>query len=109
MQVSETLMNPLDTSATDKRSAPRFPFASAVMFEDYRTQVFHEGQIIDYSRGGMRIHTNPSIEVGSEIFIGMDTSPYSKAHDVLRARVVWSRELLLSESAYPYSVGVKYC
>jgi hypothetical protein len=102
-------MNPLDATITDKRSAPRFPFASAVMFEDYRTQFFHEGQMIDYSRGGMRFDTNTPIEVGSEIFIGMDTSPYSKAHDVFRARIVWFRKLLRSESTYPYSVGVKYC
>ena len=103
------LMNLPNTTFTDKRLTPRLPFVSAVMFENCQTQSCHDGRMIDYSRAGMRFETSAVLEIDSEIFIGMDTSPYSKAHDVLRARVVWSRELLLSESTYPYSVGVKYC
>jgi hypothetical protein len=93
----------------DKRSNPRFPFSSAVMLENYRTQICHDGRMIDYSRGVMGFETSASLEVGSEIFIGMDESPYSKAHDEFRARIVWLRELSLNQSAYPYSVGVMYC
>jgi hypothetical protein len=93
----------------DLRQTPRFSFASTVMFENYMAGTCHDGRMVDYSRSGMRFETSQAPTVGAEIFIGMDKSPYSAAHDVFRATVVWFRELPLKQSSYPYSVGVKYC
>jgi hypothetical protein len=94
----------------EKRSTPRYPFSSAVMLENYKTQNWHDGRMTDYSKGGMRFETSASLEVGSEIFIGMEESPYSKVNDVFRAIVIWSREQPMHpHSFYPYSVGIKYC
>jgi hypothetical protein len=92
----------------DLRESPRFPFTSAVMFENYSEGTFNEGRMLDYSRGGMRFETNSAPQLGREIFIGMDKSPYSSEHDVFRAEVVWLREQPLNESSYPFTVGVKY-
>jgi hypothetical protein len=87
----------------EKRESPRFPFSSTVMFEDYRAGTCHDGRMIDHSRTGMRFETGVAPEIGGEIFIGMDRSPYSAAHDVFRARVVW-----LQAQPVTYCVGVKY-
>ena len=87
----------------EKRESPRFPFSSAVMFENYRNGTCHDGRMMDHSRTGMRFETGVAPELGAEIFIGMDRSPYSTAHDVFRARVVW-----LQAQPFSYCVGVKY-
>lgn len=87
----------------EKRENPRFPFSSTVMFEDYRAGTCHDGRMMDHSRTGMRFETGVAPELGAEIFIGMDRSPYSTAHDVFRARVVW-----LQPQPFSFCVGVKY-
>jgi hypothetical protein len=87
----------------EKRESPRFPFSSTVMFENYRNGTCHDGRMTDHSRTGMRFETGVAPELGAEIFIGMDRSPYSAAHDVFRARVVW-----LQAQPFSYCVGVKY-
>jgi len=87
----------------EKRESPRSPFSSAVMFENYRNGTCHDGRMMDHSRTGMRFETGVAPELGAEIFIGMDRSPYSAAHDVFRARVVW-----LQAQPFSYCVGVKY-
>ena len=93
----------------DLRESPRFRFATAVMFENYLSGSYYHGRMMDYSRGGMSFETSATPSVGTEIFIGMDKSPYSSAHEVFRAKVVWLRELPLERSHYAYAVGVKYC
>jgi hypothetical protein len=93
----------IEPSRAERRENPRFPFSSAVMFENYQTRTCHDGRMIDHSRTGMRFETGAAPEPGSEIFIGMDRSPYSAAHDVFRARVVW-----LQAQPFSYSVGVQY-
>jgi len=91
------------------RESPRFQFTSAVMFENYLSGDYHAGRMTNYSRTGMCFETDRTPSVGTEIFIGIDKSPYSSAYDVFRAKVVWHQELSLEKSSYPYAVGVKYC
>ncbi len=93
----------------EKRASPRFSFSTAVMFENYPARTCWAGRMIDYSRTGMRFETGGAPAPGSEIFIGMDRSPYSSAHDVFRAQVVWLRPLPPDASGYAFSVGVKFC
>lgn len=78
------------------------------MFENYATGNYYEGRMTNYSRGGMGFEADFAPRVGTEIFIGVENSPYSKNHDVFRAQVVWTRELSLTESSYAHAVGVKY-
>jgi len=46
-------------------------------------------------------------EPGTDIFIGIEESPYASGHDVYRAKVVWCRKLS-ENSFFYYGVGVKY-
>lgn len=96
------------SSKSDQRENPRVSHATPVMFETYPTGSYFEGRMVNYSRGGMCFESDFAPEVGAEIFIGVETSPYSRNHDVFRARVVWNRGLSLADSYYLYGVGVKF-
>lgn len=93
----------------EQRASERFQFTSPVMFENYLTGSYYDGRIVNYSRGGMCFEADVAPEVGIELFIGLERSPYSSHHEVFRGKVVWIRELSLKESYYTYGVGVKYC
>ncbi|MCK7509670.1 MAG: PilZ domain-containing protein [Desulfobacterales bacterium] len=97
------------TSTVEQRRSPRRNYTTTVMFENYLTGNYHDGRMVNYSRGGMCFEADVAPEVGAELFIGIEKSPYSPHHDVFRAKVVWIRELPLKESYYAYGVGVKYC
>ena len=98
----------VELAKVEKRESPRFPFSSAVMVENYHAKTCHDGRMVDCSRLGMQFEAGVAPDVGSEIFIGIDKSPYSTAHDVFRATVVWLRELPHRKSFYSYAVGVKF-
>jgi hypothetical protein len=97
------------TSRVEQRESPRYPHTAAIMFENYLSGNYYEGRMMNYSRGGMCFEADVTPVVGTEIFIGIEKSPYSSKHDVFRAKVVWFRELPLKESYYLYGVGVKFC
>jgi hypothetical protein len=100
---------PISESKGEQRESQRFPFTATVMFEKYLTGTYHDGRMVNYSRGGMCFEADVAPGTDAEIFIGIEKSPYSSHHDVFRAKVVWIRELPLKESYYAYAVGVKYC
>lgn len=96
-------------STSEQRASQRLPFTSTVMFENYLTGNYHDGRMVNYSRGGLCFEADVAPVIDTEVFIGIEKSPYSPHHDVFRAKVVWIRELPLKESYYAYAVGVKYC
>jgi hypothetical protein len=96
-------------SKNEQRESQRFQSTSPVMFENYLTGNYNDGRMVNYSRGGMCFETDVAPDIGAELFIGIENSPYSSHHDVFRARVVWIKERSLKDSYYAYGVGVKYC
>ena len=97
------------TSIVEQRKSPRHACTTAIMFENYLTGNYHEGRMVNYSRDGMCFESDIAPEIGSEIFIGVEKSPYSPNYDVFRAKVMWRRALTLKESYYSVGVGVRYC
>lgn len=81
---------------------------TAIMFENYPTSSYYEGRMVNHSRSGMCFESDIAPKVGSEIFVGIESSPYSPNHDVFRARVVWVNELSAADSYYVFGVGVEY-
>jgi hypothetical protein len=102
-------MQAIRTSIGEQRKSPRRNFTTTVMFENYLTGNYFEGRMVNYSRDGMCFESDIAPEIGAEIFIGVEKSPYSPNYDVFRAKVMWSRVLTLKESYYSVGVGVKYC
>jgi hypothetical protein len=97
------------TSTVEQRKSPRRAFTTTIMFENFLTGNYYEGRMVNYSRDGMCFESDIAPEIGTEIFIGVEKSPYSPNYDVFRAKVMWSRELTLKESYYSVGVGVRYC
>jgi hypothetical protein len=103
-------MQAIQGSATvEQRKSPRRNCTTTVMFENYLTGNYFEGRMVNYSREGMCFESDIAPEIGTEIFIGVEKSPYSPNYDVFRAKVMWSRTLTLKESYYSIGVGVRYC
>lgn len=96
-------------SKSEQRESQRFPLTCPVMFENYLTGNYHDGRMVNYSRGGMCFEADMAPGLGAELFIGIESSPYSSHHDVFRAKVIWIQELPLKDSYYAYGIGVKYC
>ena len=97
------------TATVEQRKSPRRNCTTTVMFENYLTGNYFEGRMVNYSRDGMCFESDIAPEIGTEIFIGVEKSPYSPNYDVFRAKVMWSRALTLKESYYSVGVGVRYC
>jgi hypothetical protein len=96
------------TATVEQRKSPRRNYTTTVMFENYLTGNYFEGRMVNYSLDGMCFESDIAPEIGTEIFIGVEKSPYSPNHDVFRAKVMWHRALTLKESYYSVGVGVKY-
>ena len=78
------------------------------MFEHFPSGKYFEGKMFNYSRGGMYFESNFAPEIGTEIFIGVENSPYTSGHDVYRAKVVWQKRLKDGQSLFLYGIGAKY-
>jgi hypothetical protein len=92
----------------DQRADTRFRYEAAIMFEHYPSGKYFEGKMFNYSRGGMYFESNFAPEIGIEIFIGIENSPYTSGHDVYRAKVIWKMRLKDSQSLFLHGIGVKY-
>ena len=95
-------------SRPDHRTAPRRRHETAIMYEHYHSGKYFEGKMFNYSRGGLYFESNFAPEIGTEIFIGVENSPYTAGHDVFRAKVIWHVQLKDPEALFFYGVGVKY-
>jgi hypothetical protein len=92
----------------ENRETPRFEHEAMVLIEDYPAGQYYEGRMYNFSRSGMYFESDFAPPVGSDIFIGIENSPYSSGHDVYRAQVIWCKELPDGASYYYYGVGIKY-
>ena len=95
-------------SNPDQRDTVRFPYEASIMFEHYASGRYYEGRMFNYSRGGMYFESDFAPTAGTEIFIGVENSPYRSSHEVYRAKVIWKKELTDQQSFFLYGVGVKY-
>ncbi len=61
-----------------------------------------------YSKNGIYIETNSLLLPGTEIYIGIENSPFisfPNVYDIYRAEVKWLR--MLYSAAYKYGCGLK--
>lgn len=95
-------------SSPEQRATQRFRHETAIMYEHYPSGRYFEGRMINYSRGGMYFESNFAPEIGTEIFIGVEKSPYTSRHDVYRAKVIWHKRVQSEDSLFFHGIGVKY-
>jgi hypothetical protein len=92
----------------ENRENMRFKRKADILLETYPTGAFYEARMFNYSEGGMYFESDYAPLPGTEVYIGIENSPYDYGADVYRARVRWRKELSAERSGYQYGVGVKY-
>jgi hypothetical protein len=96
-------------SNPEQRDDTRFYHEATIMIENYPKGQYYEGRMYNYSRGGMYFESDFAPGTGTDVFIGIENSPYSADHDVYRARIMWLKKLPDKASFFYYGVGVSYC
>ena len=95
-------------SNPEQRDDTRFYHETTIMIENYPKGKYYEGRMYNYSRGGMYFESDFAPGPGTDVFIGIENSPYSSDHDVYRAKVMWVKKLPDKASFFYYGVGVRY-
>ena len=95
-------------SMAEHRVNIRRKFKADVLLETFSTGIYYEGKMLNYSMGGMYFESDYAPLPGTEIYIGIESSPYDASADVYRAQVRWRKELSVEQSRFNFGVGVKY-
>lgn len=95
-------------ATTELRTKERVKHKARILLDNYLNGCCHEAKMLNYSDGGMYFESDYAPLPGSEVNIGVKTSPYNSGPDIYRAQVRW-RKALPENSEYAYGVGVRYC
>ncbi len=95
-------------SMTEHRDDTRRRFKADILLETFSAGIYYEAKMFNYSIGGMYFESDYAPLPGSEIYIGIENSPYDAGADIYRAQVRWRKELPDEQSRFNYGVGVKY-
>jgi Tfp pilus assembly protein PilZ len=84
----------------EKRGDERFDYRAPVSVEDLEDGFIYRARMVNYSKSGMYLETDVILDVGAEIYIGMEDSPYisssststGKRPQYFRAKIRWQRE-----------------
>jgi hypothetical protein len=86
----------------------RYKRKTKILLESYPNGAYYQAKMINFSRGGMYFESDYAPLPGTEIYIGIENSPYDFGADVYRAQVRWRKQLSNERSKFAYGVGVKY-
>ncbi|GAF97266.1 unnamed protein product [marine sediment metagenome] len=95
-------------AGSEQRDATRLKHKASILLENFPAGDHYEAKMYNYSRGGMYFESDYAPLPGTEIYIGIEKSPYDFSPDMYRAQVRWRRELATHDSKYGFGVGVKY-
>ena len=92
----------------DHRNNARIKHKADIKFENYLSGKHHKARMYNYSPGGMYFEADYAPLPGTEIYIGINDSPYDAGADVYRAQVRWRKPVKPKLSHHQFGVGVKY-
>ena len=95
-------------SIPEHRDGHRHKHKANILLETYRSGAYYQAKMLNYSLGGMYFESDYAPLPGTEIYIGIENSPYDANADVYRAQVRWRKQLTDERSKYSFGVGVKY-
>ena len=93
---------------SEQRDATRVKHTANIMLENLPAGTHYKAKMYNYSRGGMYFESDYAPLPGTEIYIGIEKSPYDSSPDMYRAQVRWRQKLLEQDSQYSFGVGVQY-
>ena len=100
----------------EKRGHLRNALKVPVMVEDLEDGFVYRARMVNYSKSGMYLETDVVLDLGAEILIGIEDSPYSisssavssKASQYFRAEIRWQRELKNDLFNFGYGVHILF-
>ena len=93
----------------ENRNTARLDYKSPVTIENLKAGIIYKARMLNYSKNGLYFETDSLLQLGEEVFIGIEYSPYSNSQDTyecLRSTIMWRKKLPTSHFNYGY--GVRY-
>jgi hypothetical protein len=92
----------------DKRHHERINQKTAITIESLQTGINENARMVNYSNEGLYFETDELFQPGTEIFIGIENSPFCwpAAPECYLAKIIWGKRLKNIPLAYGY--GAKY-
>ena len=93
----------------ENRNNARIRYSAPVMIESLKAGIMYQARMLNYSKRGLYFETDSWLQLGDDVFIGIEYSPYSHSHDTyecLRAKIMWRKKPPTSHFKYGY--GVQY-
>ncbi|MGD8963548.1 MAG: PilZ domain-containing protein, partial [Desulfobacterales bacterium] len=91
----------------ENRNNARIKYRAPVMIENLKAGIIYQARMLNYSKHGLYFETDNWLQLGEEVFIGIEYSPYSDSHDTyecLRVKIMWRKKLPTSHFKYGYGV-----
>jgi hypothetical protein len=92
----------------EKRSCARLEHQTPITLESFEVGVLHEARMYNYSKSGLYFESDFYLVPGTEIFIGINNSPYTSApgvYECYRSIIKWRK--FLEHSAFDYGYGIE--
>ena len=98
----------------EKRTDLRTTHKAPVMVEDLEDGFIYRARMVNFSKSGMYLETDVVLDLGAEIYVGIEDSPYtissstfsSKESQYFRAKIRWQREIKDDLFNFGYGVNI---
>jgi ribosomal protein S1 len=92
----------------ENRDTARMGHISAIQVQDIDSGKIHKARMFNYSKEGVYFESDSVLKPGTQIYIGIQDSPYAAMPDVLEyhlAHIIWQKKL--KDSFFRFGYGVK--
>ena len=97
------------SSNPEQRDKTRFTYEAPISLENNEIGLLHGARMFNFSAEGLYFESDYLFQPGTQLFIGINNSPYANDADVYEcycAEIKWRKSL--KNSAYYYGYGAKY-
>jgi hypothetical protein len=94
----------------EKRSCARLSHQAQITLESFEVGVMHEARMYNYSKSGLYFESDFYLVPGTEIYIGINNSPYTPqagVYECYRSVIKWRKFLESSGFDYGYGIEIK--
>ena len=92
----------------ENRDTARIDHISSLQVQDLESGKIHKARMFNYSKEGVYFESDSVLNPGTQIYIGIQNSPYASLPDVLeyhRAKIMWRKKL--KRSYFRFGYGIK--
>ena len=92
----------------ENRDTARMGHISAIQVQDIDSGKIHKARMFNYSKEGVYFESDSVLKPGTQIYIGIQDSPYAAMPDVQEyhlAHIIWQKKL--KDSFFRFGYGVK--